>query len=180
MIHFTPMDNIDNNPEPSHGAIVIGGSGALGQAVVRSLHGEGVAVGMTYFQNSDAAERLCDELPGVVRALADGRDLNSLRLSIQDLRDRLPPVTSLVHCVSICLTPGDPVPESNAQKMDDVSGAGWDELMSVNVKSAYFACQQVIPMIRRSGGGNIVLVGSISGTRPLPSPVHYATSKTAL
>ena len=32
----------------------------------------------------------------------------------------------------------------------------------------------------RRGGGNIVLLGSIDGVKPAPSPVHYAASKAAL
>ena len=168
-----------SDTDDSFGCLVIGGSGELGRQVVRALHEEGATVGFTYHQNGEVAAQLCNELPGTVSAMADGRDLDSLTAAINRLVQQLPPVCSFVHCASICLTPGDPVPEDAAQSMDDVSGSGWDELMSLNVKSAYFACQQIIPELRRSGG-NIVLVGSISGTRPLPSPVHYATSKTAL
>ena len=166
--------------EQQHGCIVIGGSGELGRNVLRALRDEGATVGFTYFQNADTAARLAQELPGVFSEPADGRDLDALRAAMDDLAAKLPPVRSIVHCASICLTPGDPVPDDSAQRMEDVSDVGWDELMSVNVKSVYFACQHALRFLRRSGGGNIVLVGSISGTRPLPSPVHYATSKTAL
>jgi NAD(P)-dependent dehydrogenase (short-subunit alcohol dehydrogenase family) len=34
--------------------------------------------------------------------------------------------------------------------------------------------------LRRSGGGNIVLIGSIDGVKPVPAPVHYSASKGAL
>src|SRR5438034_343864 len=34
--------------------------------------------------------------------------------------------------------------------------------------------------LMRGAGGNIVLVGSIDGVKPAPSPVHYAASKAAL
>ncbi|MDV6028937.1 MAG: SDR family oxidoreductase [Phycisphaera sp. RhM] len=170
--------NVESNAP--RGTIVIGGSGALGREVVRAIHAEGGKVGLTYFQNADGANELCAELPGTVAAFADGRDLDSLAAAIDELSDRLPGVTSLVHCASICLAPGDPVPDHSAQKMADISGQGWDELMALNVKSVFFSCQQVIPKMQASGGGNLVLVGSISGTRPLPSPIHYATSKMAL
>ncbi len=166
--------------DESFGSLVVGGSGELGRQIVRALHNEGATIGFTYHQNGKVAAQLCKELPGAVSAMADGRDLDSLGTAIDILIEKLPPVRSFVHCASICLTPGDLVSEDAAQSMDDVSSSGWDELMSLNVKSVYFACRQIIPEIRRSGGGNIVLVGSISGTRPLPSPVHYAASKTAL
>jgi NAD(P)-dependent dehydrogenase (short-subunit alcohol dehydrogenase family) len=169
-----------HDTEDSFGCLVVGGSGELGRHIVRALHDEGATIGLTYHQNAEAAAQLCQQIPGVISAPADGRDLDSLTTAIDSLIAQLPPIRSCVHSASIFLTPGDRVPEDATQHMEDVSGAGWDELMSLNVKSAYFACQRIMPAMRRSGGGNVVLVGSISGTRPLPSPVHYAASKTAL
>jgi NAD(P)-dependent dehydrogenase (short-subunit alcohol dehydrogenase family) len=160
--------------------IIVGGSGALGAAVARALAAEGARIGLTYFSGDEAVSRLSDELPGLLAVRADLREIPSLEQAIGELAERLGGVTALVHSAAICLTPGDPVPPDKAQKFEHVHAAGWDELMSINVRSAYFACRQAVPHLRRSGGGNVVLVGSISGTRPLPSPVHYATSKTAL
>ena len=160
--------------------IVIGGSGALGSAVCRALCRDGVKVGLTYFANENVAMQLCNELPGVVAVRTDLRDVVQLERAIEELTGRLGGLTAFVHCAAICLTPGDVVPSDKTQKLEQVHAAGWDELMSINVRSVYFACQQVVPHLRRSGGGNVVLVGSISGTRQLPSPIHYATSRTAL
>jgi len=170
-----------NAPKDSSlGCIVIGGSGQLGQSVVRTLHAAGAKVGFTYFENAEASSQLNADLESTFSSKADVRDLDELQSAIDSLAMQLPRIDAIVHCVSVCLTPGDSVPEDRSQRLSDVSGAGWDDLMSVNLRSAYFACQAVVPRMVEAGGGNIVLVGSISGTRPLPSPVHYATSKTAL
>lgn len=172
--------NRETNMSEAGRCIVIGGSGALGSAVCRALHREGVHVGLTFFSNEQVASQLCDELPGVVAVRSDLREVVQLEQAVEELADRLGGVTALIHSAAICLTPGDVVPPDKTQKLDHVHAAGWDELMSVNVRSVYFACRQVMPHLRRSGGGNVVLVGSVSGTRPLPSPIHYATSRTAL
>ena len=52
--------------------------------------------------------------------------------------------------------------------------------MDVNAKSTFFAVKRVSDVMRRGGGGNIVLLSSIDGVKPAPSPVHYAASKGAL
>jgi NAD(P)-dependent dehydrogenase (short-subunit alcohol dehydrogenase family) len=37
-----------------------------------------------------------------------------------------------------------------------------------------------VEVLRDAGGGNIVLIGSVDGVKPVPAPVHYAASKGAL
>src|SRR5207244_3093199 len=51
---------------------------------------------------------------------------------------------------------------------------------SVNVKGTFFACRQVARHMRRLRRGNLVLLGSIDGVKPVPAPVHYSASKGAL
>ena len=64
--------------------------------------------------------------------------------------------------------------------MDDVDERAWDAMIDVNAKSAFFAVRRLARLMRGNGGGNIVLLGSIDGVKPAPSPVHYAASKAAV
>jgi NAD(P)-dependent dehydrogenase (short-subunit alcohol dehydrogenase family) len=52
--------------------------------------------------------------------------------------------------------------------------------MAVNVKSTFFACREVVEVMRRGGGGNVLLIGSVDGLKRVPAPVHYAATKGAL
>ena len=63
----------------------------------------------------------------------------------------------------------------------DVSGEEWDEVMDVNAKGVFLGTRQVIPAMRRAGGGSIVNISSIAGIlgRPLASPA-YSASKGAV
>ena len=38
-------------------------------------------------------------------------------------------------------------------------------MMDVNVKSTFFAVRRIAEIMKRGGGGNIVLVGSIDGVK---------------
>src|SRR4029079_2552593 len=84
-----------------------------------------------------------------------------------------------VQCAGVGLT----VPSSDEQvhhTMDQVDESAWERMQEINVKSTFFAVRRAAVHMRKAGAGNIVLVGSIDGVKPVPAPVHYAASKGAL
>jgi NAD(P)-dependent dehydrogenase (short-subunit alcohol dehydrogenase family) len=63
----------------------------------------------------------------------------------------------------------------------DIEVARWDHVMNVNVKAALLAMKHVIPHMAANGGGSIVNIASIAGTRWLGvSYAAYYASKAAL
>jgi NAD(P)-dependent dehydrogenase (short-subunit alcohol dehydrogenase family) len=56
----------------------------------------------------------------------------------------------------------------------------WDETFDVNVKGVFWCARSAIPVMMGRGGGSIVVVGSISGKRPLYGRSPYTASKMAL
>lgn len=63
----------------------------------------------------------------------------------------------------------------------ETSRADWERVLAVNVKSAYLAMQQAIPMMQSSGGGTIVNISSVTSLRYSGIPyISYAASKAAL
>ena len=68
--------------------------------------------------------------------------------------------------------PGDP------EVMDyDV----WREQFSTNLDTAFFAIKQIIPTMKKNGGGSIVNISSVAGMRYVGKPqVGYSASKAAL
>jgi 3-oxoacyl-[acyl-carrier protein] reductase len=164
----------------THRALVVGGSGHLGGVVSATLAGLGSRVGFTYHTGRAAADELVAKLPGARAWALDLVSVPDVLRVVEQAAEFLGGLDALVHCAAIGLTPGDPVRENPQQRLEDVSAAGWDALMAVNLRSAFFACQAAVPFLRRAGGGNVVLVGSIDGIKPVPSPVPYSTSKGAL
>lgn len=63
----------------------------------------------------------------------------------------------------------------------EVSEAEWDRVLAVNLKSAYLAMKQTIPLMVRQGGGSIINISSIASIRytGVPYATYYA-SKAAL
>lgn len=50
--------------------------------------------------------------------------------------------------------------------MFQCSEEAWDKIFDVNVKSAFLLTKEVIPFLRKRGGGSIVYVSSIGGLSP--------------
>lgn len=63
----------------------------------------------------------------------------------------------------------------------ETSRADWERVLAVNLKSAYLAMQQAIPMMQSNGGGTIVNISSVTSLRYSGIPyISYAASKAAL
>ncbi len=56
----------------------------------------------------------------------------------------------------------------------------WDKIMEVNLRGAFFLCQQVAPIMEERGGGVIINVASTAEIRHLPGLGIYAISKAGL
>ncbi|MGQ4807594.1 Cyclopentanol dehydrogenase [Candidatus Entotheonellaceae bacterium PAL068K] len=52
---------------------------------------------------------------------------------------------------------------SGSSDADLLSTEGWDRLMDINAKGVFLGLKYVIPAMRRTGGGSIVNISSISG-----------------
>jgi NAD(P)-dependent dehydrogenase (short-subunit alcohol dehydrogenase family) len=155
------------------GAIVLGGSGTVGREVCRALLQRGMPVGFTWCANAEVAAELTRE--GAVAEQLDVRDVAAIDRVLHDLDETLGGTGSFVNCAA---TSGST--SLGHALMDDVDAAAWDDMVAINTRSSFFAVQRVSSFMRARGGGNIVLLGSIDGVKPAPSPVHYAASKGAL
>lgn len=156
--------------------LVFGGCGTLGRVVCQQLIAAGSRVAFTYHTQVRARE----DLPQAIALHADLASVAAAECAVDEAAAALGGIDAFVQCAGLALSPDDPVTEGSHQQIQDVHEAGWDRLMGVNVKSTFFACRHLIPHLRRAGGGNIVLIGSVDGIKPMPTPVHYATSKAAL
>jgi 3-oxoacyl-[acyl-carrier protein] reductase len=63
--------------------------------------------------------------------------------------------------------------------IEETDESFYDKLMAVNVKSVFLGCKCAVPVMKKQGGGVIIVTASISGVRPRPLQVVYSTSKGA-
>ena len=56
----------------------------------------------------------------------------------------------------------------------------WEEVLNVNLRSAFYCCKYAVPKMRERRAGSIVNMGSICGIQSLPNLVAYGTAKAGL
>ena len=160
-------------------ALVTGGAGGIGAAVVRALVQGGVAaVAINYRKSSKEAEALALTIEqGGVKALAVQADVQSdaqVRAMMQAIEAKLGRLDIVVNNAGV----------THWVKLPDLEGLTdpiWDEILDVNVKGA-FRCARAAQKLLEANHGMIVNVSSISGVLA-PSTISslaYGTAKAAL
>jgi 3-oxoacyl-[acyl-carrier protein] reductase len=64
--------------------------------------------------------------------------------------------------------------------MLEIDEAEYDRIFAINVKGVFLACQAVVPVFRKRGGGVIINIGSTAGLRPRPGLSAYNATKGAV
>jgi len=160
-------------------ALVTGGAGGIGGAVVRSLAKAGVSgIAINYRKSAKEAEYLAAEIErSGVKALALQADVQSdqaVRAMIAKVRDEFGRLDILINNAGV----------THWVKLSDLDGLTdpiWDEILDVNVKGA-FRCTRAAAALLKEHQGAVVNVSSISGVlAPATiSSLAYGTAKAAL
>jgi NAD(P)-dependent dehydrogenase (short-subunit alcohol dehydrogenase family) len=165
----------DQIPVPSfrldgRAALVTGGSRGLGLGMALTLAqaGADVAVAARTRDDVDRAVALIEKLGRrAVGLAADVGSVEEARGVVSRAADHFGRLDVLVNAAGINIR----------QPADTFSEQDWDRLMAINLKGAFFACQEAGRIMRRQGKGKIVNVSSLSSEIVIPNIALYATSK---
>jgi len=155
--------------------LVTGGASGIGLGVVRTFARNGSTVAMADLpgERLDAsAQALVDEGFDVFAAPGDLRDGDSARAMVRGAAERMGGLDYLVniagHPVTLQAIP--------ASDLDAQTEALWEEVLSVNLLSAFRTAHAAAPYLKESGGA-IVNTGSMSGWRGGGSSSPYSVAK---
>ena len=155
-------------------ALVTGGSRGLGRAAALALARAGADVAVNYVRDSKAAREVasrCEEFG--VRAAAMKADV---ALSA-DVKRLFAGVERQLGRLDILVANAGIWKGAAIEKMTDRQLA---ETLDLNVRGVFYCCRESVPLMRRSGGGRIILVASTAGQRGEAFHSHYAASKGAV
>jgi meso-butanediol dehydrogenase / (S,S)-butanediol dehydrogenase / diacetyl reductase len=130
-------------------AIVTGGASGIGAAVVARLAGESARV-LLVDRNPPAHDALGDT---VTFHQADMSDPASVDAAVAAAVERFGRLDFLVNNAGT----------GGLAEAPDEKDAEWRRIFAINIDAIMFGCRAAIPAMRRSGGGAIVNVASISG-----------------
>lgn len=155
-------------------AVVTGGSRGIGAATAKMFAQAGADVAINYQRREDSAKAVQDAIKILGRKclifradLARKVDVDNFINAILDAYGR---VDILVNNHGIW----------NHGPIDEMDEATWDEMMNVNLKSIYFLCNRVVPIMKTQKSGKIINLSSTAGQRGESFHSHYASTKGAI
>lgn len=142
-------------------AIVTGAASGIGDAVASRLRAEGARVAGFDVRRSPSADLSVE---------VDVANVLALESAVSRVASELGRPTLAVHCAGITR-------DSVLWKLADDD---WDAVLRVNLSAAWRLLRALTPHLRESGGGSVVMVGSINGARGKFGQSAYAASKAGL
>ena len=150
--------------------IITGGAQGMGAMHARRCVEEGARVVLTDLQ-VEAGEKTASELGDSALFVEQDITLEQDWDRVVDAAlDRFDRIDGLVNNAAIWWT--EPIMSEAADRLR--------KMLEVNVVGTFHGMQKVVPAMRDSGGGSIVNLSSIAGTRGIPEHGSYGASKWAV
>ena len=152
-------------------ALITGAAGSIGEGIARKMIEEGAKVVITDLNQTkldQIAESLgqnCKAIAGDVTKIDDVKKAVAKTLEFNDKIDVLVNVAGVTG-------KGGPV--------EDMTEETWDFVFAVNCKGAFLFTKEVVPIMKKQGGGAIVNFSSKSGKTGSALMSAYSSAKAAI
>lgn len=155
-------------------ALVTGSSRGIGAAVAIAIAKTGADVAVNYHERADAANAVCGEIAEMGRkAIAVQADVSvaaEVRRIVAEVEANLGRIDILVNNAAI----------AHPCKLEEITEAEWDEVLTVNLKSVFLVTQAVIGGMRQRKWGRIINLSSVAAQTGGAVGAHYAASKAGI
>nr|WP_295469316.1 SDR family oxidoreductase [Mesorhizobium sp.] len=155
-------------------ALVVGGSGAIGQVIAHTFAKAGSGVALTYNRNKEAGEAVAAEIAaGGGKAQAyqlDLTDADAVAATVQAVEQDFGKVHTLVYASG---------PFMEMAKIADTDPAEWKRIVETDVVGYFNLLHGAIPALRR-GRGSIVALTSAGTRRYPPGDILSAGAKASV
>lgn len=155
--------------------LVIGGSGYVGEAVVKRLQEEGCEVVWTSLTPQQIDSLACD--------LGDPQ---SIGVAVTEAASQLGGLDAVVLAAGAAGSQFfyQDISSAHYDRLGSVGLEELNQLLETNARGSFLVCQAAAPYLKQQtanrGPLNVVLLAAIDGLRPVPAPVHFATSQAAV
>jgi NAD(P)-dependent dehydrogenase (short-subunit alcohol dehydrogenase family) len=151
-------------------ALVTGASKGIGWDLAKALAHAGASVAVAA-RDQESLERLADEIRSAGgEALAvrlDVRDVAQISNAFGHVRDHFGSLDVLVNNAGLGAN----------HPAEDVTESDWDEMMDVNLRGLFFACQAAGRIMLAQGHGRIINMSSQAGVVGIREHAVYSASK---
>lgn len=152
-------------------AIVTGGNGGIGLGIAQGLAGAGsnIVIGArNQAKTEEAVKSLAKEFKIEVLGLqVDVKEEDQVHLMVQRTVEKFGRIDILVNNAGI-----------NIRKFpQEYTIKEWDEVLMVNLRSAFLCSKVVYPVMKKGGGGKIINIGSMTSIMGGAKLAPYGASK---
>jgi len=151
-------------------ALVTGASKGIGRDLAKALANAGASVAVAA-RDLDALERLASEIR------SDGGEALAVELDVRDVA-QIGEVFERVrtHFGSLDVLVNNAGLGAN-HPAEDITESDWDEMMDVNLRGLFFACQAAGRIMLAQGSGRIINMSSQAGVVGIREHAVYSASK---
>ena len=161
-------------PESGRRILVTGGTGALGGVVTKRLLLAGHRVATTW-RVEDERDHLVSKLGStgdeLVLVAADVTDADAVDLAVDEAGAQLGGIDALVHLVGGW---------KGGEEVHEHSLETWTRMMDINLTSSFLCTRAVLPWMRKSEWGRIVLVSARTARFDRAGQAAYAIAKAGV
>jgi 3-oxoacyl-[acyl-carrier protein] reductase len=155
-------------------ALVTGGSRGIGAAIAIALANAGADIAVNYRERADAARAVCGEIAEMGRKAitvqADVSVAADVKRMVAEAEAHIGGIDILVNNAAI----------AHPRKLEEITEAQWDEVLTVNLKSVFLVTQAVIGGMRQRKWGRIINLSSVAAQTGGAVGAHYAASKAGI
>ena len=154
-------------------ALVTGGSRGIGRALAEGLARAGADVAVSGRNEATLEETVTAIVARGVKAAAVRMDVSRP----QDCREGVERAVEALGGLDILVNNAGVEEVRPSLEGDE---ALWDKILDTNLKGAFFCAQAAAAHMRRTGGGAILNICSLTSEVGIPTAVPYGSSKTGL
>jgi meso-butanediol dehydrogenase / (S,S)-butanediol dehydrogenase / diacetyl reductase len=158
---------------PPRIVVVTGGASGLGEAIVHRFAADGdrvVIADVDEGRGRQVADNLTAAGLAAESATLDVTSEGEVAAMFDALAERHGRLDALICSAAI----------ETRSSVVECTDDEWQRVLDVNVKGVFLCCKHGIPAIAKSGGGAVVLLGSVLGAIGSPGYAAYCASKGAL
>jgi 3-oxoacyl-[acyl-carrier protein] reductase len=155
-------------------AIITGSAKGMGKGMAIKFAEEGCAVGIVDISTKEANETLNEIKKNGGKGLAiecDIRAEGQVKAAVDKVVGEFGTVDIMINNAGAA---GESAP------IEEMSEAIWDAAFNLNLKSQFFFCKYVVPILKAKRSGKIVNLSSIGAVQPPAHHIAYNSAKAAI
>jgi NAD(P)-dependent dehydrogenase (short-subunit alcohol dehydrogenase family) len=156
-------------------ALVTGGSKGIGHAIASSLAAAGADVALCA-RSAAEAERSGKEIDGAGGGRVVGLGVDVRRM--EDVRQLVRTAVKEFGGVDILIANAGV--GGGFGSVDEIEPEAWHQVIDTNLTGVYYCCHEVVPEMKKRGGGWIITIGSLAGRYAFAGGTAYNASKFGL